>query len=98
MIFYHGTTTNIKVNKVLLPPNETEVLREDFRKTLQDKVFVTISKPSAIKYAKKAAQQFGGEAIVYTVKPDYYSLIKKGTEYICDRAFIKTFEKIQTSL
>ena len=47
---------------------------------------------------KKAAQQFGGEAIVYTVKPDYYSLIKKGTEYICDRAFIKTFEKIQTSL
>ena len=55
MIFYHGTTTNIKVNKVLLPPNETGVLREDFRKTLQDKVFVTISKPSAIKYAKKAA-------------------------------------------
>ena len=39
MIFYHGTTTNIKVNKVLLPPNETGVLREDFRKTLQDKVF-----------------------------------------------------------
>lgn len=26
MIFYHGTTTNIKVNKVLLPPNETGVL------------------------------------------------------------------------
>lgn len=94
MIFYHGTTTNIKVNKVLLPSNETGVLREDFRKNLQDKVFVTISKPSAIKYAKKAAQQFGGEGIVYTVKPDYYSLIKKGTEYICDKAFIKSFEKI----
>lgn len=69
MIFYHGTTTNIKVNKVLLPPNETGVLREDFRKNL-------------------------GEGIVYTVKPDYYSLIKKGTEYICDKAFIKSFEKI----
>lgn len=94
MIFYHGTTTNIKVNKVLLPPNETGVLREDFRKNLQDKVFVTISKPSAIKYAKKAAQQFGGEAIVYVVKPDYYSLIKKGTEYICNKAFVKSFERI----
>ena len=94
MNFYHGTTTNIKVNKVLLPPNETGVLREDFRKTLQDKVFVTISKPSAIKYAKKAAERFGGEAIIYTVKPDYYSLIKKGTEYICNKAFVKSFEKI----
>lgn len=95
MNFYHGTTTtNIKVNKVLLPPNETGILREDFRKNLQDKVFVTISKPSAIKYAKKAAERFGGEAIIYTVKPDYYSLIKKGTEYICNKAFVKSFEKI----
>ena len=94
MNFYHGTTTNIKVNKVLLPPNETGILREDFRKNLQDKVFVTISKSSAIKYAKKAAERFGGEAIIYTVKPDYYSLIKKGTEYICNKAFVKSFEKI----
>ena len=94
MIFYHGTTTNTKINKILLPPNETGWLREDFRKNLQDKVFVTISKPSAIKYAKKAAQQFGGKAIVYTVRPEFSSLIKKGTEYICDKAFVKSFEKI----
>ena len=47
-----------------------------------------------IKYAKKAAERFGGEAIVYTVRPEFSSLIKKGTEYICNRAFVKSFEKI----
>lgn len=63
-------------------------------RTYKIKFFITISKPSAIKYAKKAAQQFGGEAIIYTVKPEFSSLIKKGTEYICNKAFIKSFEKI----
>lgn len=93
MFFYHGTTTNIKLNKILLPPSETGVLREDFRKNLKDKVFLTISKPSAIKYAKKAVQQFGGAPVIYKVKPDYESLIKKGTEYICDEAYIKSVER-----
>lgn len=93
MIFYHGTSTNIKINNILLPPSETGLLREDFRKNLRDKVFVTISKPSAIRYAKRAVEQFGGEAIIYIVKPDRESLIKRGTEYLCDAAFIKSFEK-----
>ena len=31
MIFYHGTTTNTKINKILLPPNETGWLIEDFK-------------------------------------------------------------------
>ena len=53
MIFYHGTTTNIKVNKVLLPPNETGVLREDFRKNLQDKVFVNICNKAFVKSFEK---------------------------------------------
>lgn len=91
-VFYHGTSTNVNVKDKLLPPIATDNLRETFRKKLQDKVFVTDSKVSAEKYAKKAVAHFGGEAVIYTViytvKPDHYSLIKNGTEYTTDYAII----------
>lgn len=87
-VFYHGTSTNVNVKDKLLPPIATDNLRETFRKKLQDKVFVTDSKVSAEKYAKKAAAHFGGDAVIYTVKPDYYSLIKNGTEYTTDYAVV----------
>lgn len=76
----------------LLPPIATNNLRETFRKKLQDKVFVTDSKVSAEKYAKKAVAYFGGHEVIYTVKPDYYSLIKNGTEYITDYAVVLSKE------
>lgn len=91
-VFYHGTSTFVDVKDKLLPPIATDNLRETFRKKLQDKVFVTDSKVSAEKYAKKAVAHFGGDAVIYTVKPDYYSLIKNGTEYITDYAVILTTE------
>lgn len=87
-IFYHGTSTKVKVNNKLLPPIYTNNLRETFRKNFQDKVFITDSKISAEKYAKKAKSYFGGEEVIYIVKPDYYSLIKNGTEYTTDFAII----------
>lgn len=87
-VFYHGTSTNVNVKDKLLPPIATDNLRETFRKKCRDKVFVTDSKVSAEKYAKKAVTRFGGKAVVYTVKPDYYSLIKNGTEYLTDYAVI----------
>lgn len=91
-VFYHGTSTNVNVKDKLLPPITTDNLRETFRKKLQDKVFVTDSKVSAEKYAKKAVAYFGGKPVIYTVKPDYYSLIKNGTEYLTDYAVILTTE------
>lgn len=87
-VFYHGTSTHVNIKDKLLPPIATDNLREIFRKKLQDKVFVTDSKVSAEKYAKKAVAHFGGDAVIYTVKPDYYSLIKNGTEYTTDYAII----------
>lgn len=87
-VFYHGMSTNVNVKDKLLPPIATDNLRETFRKKLQDKVFVTDSKVSAEKYAKKAIAHFGGDAAIYTVKPDYYSLIKNGTEYTTDYAVV----------
>lgn len=86
--YYHGTSTNVNVKDKLLPSIVTDNLRETFRKKLQDKVFVTDSKVSAEKYAKKAVAHFGGNTVIYTVKPDYYSLIKNGTEYLTDYAII----------
>lgn len=91
-VFYHGTSTNVNVKDKLLPPIATNNLRETFRKKCRDKVFVTDSKVSAEKYAKKAVAYFGGDAVVYTAKPDYYSLIKNGTEYTTDYAIILTKE------
>lgn len=58
------------------------------RKKYRDKVFITDSKVSAEKYAKKAIAHFGGGEVIYTVKPDYYSLIKNGTEYTTDYAVV----------
>lgn len=96
MDFYHGTVTNLVENEeYLLPANETGILREDFRKKLKDKVFLTNSKVSAIKYAKKAQQKFNGEPIILKVKPDKESLHNiNGTEYITNFAKILLKEKI----
>ena len=52
--FYHGTSTALNLGHVLLPANETNVLREDFRKKLRNVVFITTSKVSAERYVKKA--------------------------------------------
>lgn len=87
-VFYHGTSTNVDIKDKLLPPIHTNNLRETFRKKCRDKVFVTDSKVSAEKYAKKAVAYFGGHEVIYTVKPDYYSLIKNGTEYTTDHAVV----------
>lgn len=91
-VFYHGTSTNVNVNGKLLPPIVTQNLRETFRKKLQDKVFITDSKVSAEKYAKKATAHFGGKEVIYTVEPHYQSLIKNGTEYLTDCAVILSKE------
>lgn len=84
----HGTSTALNLGHVLLPANATNVLREDFRKKLRNVVFITTSKVSAERYAKKAVQRFGGEPVVYTVKPDFASLIQNGTEWTTEKAYI----------
>ena len=85
--FYHGTTDSFMLNNVLLPATETGNLRESFRLKNRDVVFVTTSLPAAIKYAYKAANEFGGNPIVYKVKPINYWQ-NNLTEYICRKAII----------
>jgi len=89
-MFYHGTTTYFNLHKgdYILPAIETGILRESWRKKLIDKVFFTNSPLSAIKFAKKAAARFGGEPVVYMVKPcsSYYN--NNTNEYIADKIII----------
>ena len=85
MTYYHGTS--IPNLKVILPPIETRVLREDFRKKFMDCVFVTPSRLSAANYAKKCALKFGGQPVVYEVDPVNPIEINV-SQYICDKAYV----------
>lgn len=65
MILYHGTSDILPIKDFILPPVLTNSLREEFRTTILDYVFLTSSKVSAEKYAKKAVEKFGGSPIIY---------------------------------
>ena len=85
MTFYHGTS--VAGLKVILPPSETKIIREDFRKKLRNCVFITPSRKSAEAYAWKCALKFGGQPVVYEVKPinpTEYNV----SQYICDKAIV----------
>ena len=87
-IFYHGTTDVLKIKNVILPPINTNNLREDWRKKYHHMVFFTTSSLSARKYAKKACEKYGGNPVVYEVKPigQYFNTING--EYISERALV----------
>ena len=85
MKYYHGTS--IVGLKEILPPIDTNNLREDFRTSFQDCVFVTPLKKSAETYARKCADKFGGTPIVYEVEPVNPINVNVG-QYVCDRAFV----------
>lgn len=85
MTYYHGTS--VSGLKEILPPLETNILREDFRTTFLDCVFVTPLRKSAEAYARKCATKFGGDPVVYEVNPINPSEVNV-SQYICDRAIV----------
>ena len=85
MTYYHGTSMSGLT--VILPPIETNNLREDFRQGYRDCVFVTPLKKSAEAYARKCAAKFGGDPVVYEVEPvNEYEI--NVSQYICDKAYV----------
>lgn len=89
MNYYHGTSSNLNIQNRLLPPNDTKILREDFRQRDRDIVFLTLSESFAWSYAIKACAKFGGMPVVYVVEPDEKSLsTKTDAEYTCHFADI----------
>ena len=85
MTYYHGTS--IQGLKVILPPTETNILREDFRHGFLDCVFVTPLRKSAETYARKCAAKLGGKPVVYEVAPVNPTEINV-SQYVCDKAFV----------
>lgn len=86
--FYHGTTDAFPIRNVLLPANRTGNLREEWRKKYIDKVFFTDSSLSAYMFAKKACAKYGGNPVVYIVKPVGQFFHTVNNEYIADRAVV----------
>lgn len=87
-VFYHGTTDALRIHKILLPPVITNCKREDWRKKNEDKVFFTTSLGTARRFAKKACEKFGGNPIIYIVRPigQYFNTIEG--EFVSDRAVV----------
>lgn len=85
MTYYHGTS--VSGLREILPPTETNILREDFRHKYLDCVFVTPLKKSAEAYARKCVQKFGGQAVVYEVRPINPHEINT-SQYVCDKAYV----------
>lgn len=83
--FYHGTSDALDIGKVILPPVITNNLREDWRKSNLNKVYFTDSQLSAQKFAWKACQKYGGEPIVYIVRPIGQYFHRVNNEYIADK-------------
>ena len=87
MTYYHGTSIHGLTE--ILPPVETNILREDFRQGYRDCVFVTPLRKSAEAYARKCAAKFGGQPVVYEVEPvNEYEI--NVSQYICDKAYVIT--------
>lgn len=91
MTYYHGTSVSGLTE--ILPPIETNNLREDFRHSFLDCVFVTPLKRSAEAYARKCAAKFGGDPVVYEVKPVNPSELNV-SQYICDKAIVLNSYKV----
>lgn len=88
LTFYHGTTDVFNIKKVLLPSTYTNNLREEWRKKYHNMVFFTTSLLSASKFARKSCEKYGGNPIIYEVRPigQYFNTING--EYISERARI----------
>lgn len=76
------------MKKIILPPNQTKNLREEWRKKYIDKVFFTTSLLSDENYAKKAYKKYVGNPVVYIVKPIGQYFNRMDCEYIADKARI----------
>lgn len=93
-MFYHGTSSSLKIGHKLLPPSVSGNISETGRKKNLDKIFFTTDIKYAQIYAKKSVQKFGGEPIIFRVIPPQ-NLIEKYTNtkgcdiYTANYAFVE---------
>lgn len=66
--YFHGTSTSLKIEREILPPNDTGKQTERRAQRL-GKVFFTNNIESAHFYARRAVKKWGGNPVVYTIAP-----------------------------
>lgn len=66
-VYYHGSSSNAKIESMLCPPDSTGVLSEVGRKKNLGRVFFTEDLGLAKIYAGRAARSYGGEPKLYRV-------------------------------
>lgn len=86
--FFHGTTDAFPIRSVILPSTVHGNKREEWRKKYTDMVFFTTSMLSAKMYAKKACKKYGGNPIVYAVRPIGQWFNTVNNEYIARKACV----------
>lgn len=69
VLYYHGTSSALGIDSMLLPPEASNKLSEVGRKKNLDKVFFTRDRRSAEIYAHKAVKVFGGQPVILQVSP-----------------------------
>ena len=69
-MYFHGTSSELKLGGQLLPPKETGVISEKGRQKNLSLVFFTKDEGYARIYAGRACKQFGGKPVVYRVVPE----------------------------
>ena len=89
---YHGTSDALGIKDVVISPAQSGQLRESFRNKYLDDCYATNSLLSARKYACKASSKFGGNPVVFEVKPLGPISNINNNEYICTR--YKVVEKL----
>ena len=68
-MYFHGTSSALRVRGRLLPPKESGALSEKGRKKNLHLVFFTEDEKYARIYAGRACQRFGGKPVVCRVVP-----------------------------
>lgn len=86
---YHGTSIEVEIGGLILPPDQTDVISEKGRKKNLNLVFLTPNFNYAKIYAGRSARSIGGNPVVYEVRPVGAKLFKKGpgdTIWTCEYA------------
>lgn len=92
---YHGTSSILGLSQgdIIKPPSQTEKLSEFGRKKNLDKVFLTPNFKYAKIYAGRSVRQFGGDPVVFEIKPvgaELYRAESGDTIWTCDHGYIAT--------
>ena len=86
--YYHGTTSLYEIGEYLDPTSKNTNLKTLYKRRTA-KVSITNNLDTAIYYAKKSAEENGGEPVVYEVEPNIFMLLRVGKNiFITDKAKI----------